>query len=125
MTGENPVGHVAMSGAERLAVYVLAALALAALGVSIYRDRFASPPVKSLRETQVKELGVDINSAEAWELALLPGIGQKLAERIIEYRQTHGPFRDVRDLVNVQGIGESMIERLEPYASVSDASAAR
>jgi competence protein ComEA len=47
-----------------------------------------------------------INSASAEQLELLPGIGPVLAQRIIEYRELHGPFASCEDLLDVRGIGE-------------------
>jgi len=67
----------------------------------------------------VRESGkININTASAAELADLPGIGPALSERIIAYRKEHGPFESVGDLINVSGIGERVLERLEPYAAV-------
>jgi len=61
---------------------------------------------------------ININTALAGELADLPGIGPALARRIIEYREEHGFFESVEGLLEVSGIGERVLERLEPYASV-------
>ncbi len=60
---------------------------------------------------------VDINTAGAEELATLPGIGGKLAERIVKYREDNGDFASVDDLVNVSGIGEGKLEALRDYVS--------
>ena len=49
---------------------------------------------------------INLNTATAAELEKLPGIGQKVAARIVEYREKHGPFKKVEELMNVQGIGE-------------------
>src|SRR5689334_24463734 len=49
---------------------------------------------------------VNINSASVQELDGLPGIGQKMAQRIVDYRQKNGPFKRLEDLMGVQGIGE-------------------
>jgi competence protein ComEA len=49
---------------------------------------------------------INLNTATAAELEKLPGIGQKVAARIVEYRQKNGPFKKVEELMNVQGIGE-------------------
>jgi competence protein ComEA len=57
---------------------------------------------------------VDINTATADELHVLPGIGPALAARIIEWRGEHGPFRSMDDLDLVPGIGPALRERLEP-----------
>lgn len=77
------------------------------------RDADAEPrrPVER-RSTYVRI--ININTASAAELELLPGIGPALAGRIIEYRQSHGAFRTVEDLTNVRGIGEKTLERLRP-----------
>ncbi|SHI36879.1 helix-hairpin-helix domain-containing protein [Propionispora hippei] len=55
---------------------------------------------------------VNINSAGKEELDKLPGIGPAMAERIVEYRETAGMFKDVADLKNVPGIGEAKFKRL-------------
>lgn len=61
---------------------------------------------------------IDINRAVAAELDSLPGIGPKLAERIIEYRDSNGPFTAVDDLAEVRGISERMVEILRPLVTV-------
>lgn len=60
---------------------------------------------------------VDINTAGVQELTALPGIGNALAMRIIEYRQSNGNFQTVEDLINISGIGEKKLEQLLPYAT--------
>lgn len=49
---------------------------------------------------------VSINTATAEELTKLTGVGEVLAERIVAYREEHGPFRSAEELMNVNGIGE-------------------
>lgn len=48
---------------------------------------------------------ININQAAAGELKQLRGIGPKLAERIVQYREEHGPFRSPEDIMKVKGIG--------------------
>lgn len=67
------------------------------------------------------ELVVDINSADWPELSLLPSVGETLAQRIITYRTSHGPFRTVDELQEVTGIGPKTMERLRRYVSVGGA----
>ena len=55
---------------------------------------------------------VDINTADAELLETLPGIGETRAEAIIRYREEHGPFKKVDDIVAVPGIGSSTLEGL-------------
>jgi competence protein ComEA len=66
---------------------------------------------------------VNINTASAEQLTALPGVGPKLAARIVEYRQKSGSFRSTQDLMNVQGIGEKNFAKLESYLSVGEAKA--
>ncbi len=56
---------------------------------------------------------VRLNTATKEELESLPGVGPVLAERIIKYRQTHGPFQAKSDLLEVVGIGEKKFADIE------------
>jgi competence protein ComEA len=60
---------------------------------------------------------VNVNTADRETLMTLPGIGEVLADRIIQHRQTHGPFRRVEDLTAVSRIGERTAERLRPLVT--------
>jgi competence ComEA-like helix-hairpin-helix protein len=62
---------------------------------------------------------VNLNSADAAELALLPRVGPSVAERIVDYRKENGPFKKVEDLMLVQGIGEKTFQLLKPYLAIS------
>ncbi|HEB68653.1 MAG TPA: helix-hairpin-helix domain-containing protein [Desulfobulbus sp.] len=57
---------------------------------------------------------VNINTADAKELATLPGIGQVKAEAIVKYRKDNGKFKNVNDLKGVKGIGDKIIIKLKP-----------
>ena len=61
------------------------------------------------------QYAVDINVATWPELAQLPQIGETLARRIVESRESEGPFRDHEDLLRVRGIGPKTLEGIEPY----------
>lgn len=63
--------------------------------------------------TQETRQTVNINTADKAELEKLPGIGPALAERIIEARNTKGPFRDGADLKKVPGIGEAKFAKIK------------
>jgi|ERR1700733_10356658 len=64
---------------------------------------------------QSAHFAVDVNSAQWPELAELPGVGPTLARRIVESRQTQGPYLDHEDLRRVRGIGPATLERMRPY----------
>ena len=88
------------------------------------------PPVRSepTKQTETKKSSgstekkvtfpVNINTASKKELDALPGIGETLAQRIIDYRSANGPFSTVDELTKVKGIGEKTLEKLKPYATV-------
>jgi competence protein ComEA len=60
----------------------------------------------------------ELNRADVAELRQLPGIGEKLAARIDEHRQRHGPFRTVEDLRGVLGIGPATLDKLRSFVWV-------
>ena len=88
------------------------------------------PPIRSepVKQTETKKSSgstekkvtfpVNINTASKKELDALPGIGETLAQRIIDYRSANGPFSTVDELTKVKGIGEKTLEKLKPYATV-------
>jgi competence protein ComEA len=61
---------------------------------------------------------VDINTAEAWLLQPLPGIGETLANRIIDYRTGNGPFQETEELMKVEGIGTRLFEQIREKITV-------
>ena len=61
---------------------------------------------------------VNINTADAAQLALLPRVGMKAAQRIVDYRTQHGRFQRPTDIMQVKGFGDKSYERLSSYISV-------
>ncbi|GIV00630.1 MAG: hypothetical protein KatS3mg014_2245 [Actinomycetota bacterium] len=61
---------------------------------------------------------VNVNTATADELETLPGIGEVLAQRIVDHRTEHGPFASVDDLLDVSGIGEAILEDIRDLVTV-------
>ena len=64
---------------------------------------------------------VNINTATSEQLQLLPRVGPALAGRVIEFREANGPFRSIEEIVAVRGIGENLLEVLEPFLVTSGA----
>ena len=64
----------------------------------------------------LKLASTDINTADKEALMELPGIGEVLSDRILKYRAQHGPFADWSEFLQIQGIGEHLVETLRPVA---------
>lgn len=62
---------------------------------------------------------VNINTASAEQLALLPRVGASVAERIIDFRDKNGRFKTLEDLMLVRGIGEKTYELIEPHVTLT------
>ena len=63
---------------------------------------------------------IDINRAEVRLLKVLPGIGETLAQRIVDYRQQNGSFNNTNELLKVSGIGTTTYENIEDLITVVD-----
>jgi competence protein ComEA len=61
---------------------------------------------------------VNINTADSTTLESLPGIGPSLAQRIIDYREAHGPFERIEDIMDVSGIGEATFEGIQDLIAI-------
>ena len=70
-------------------------------------------------QAQANDGKININLADAATLQMIPGIGPSKAERILEYRETTGPFQSIEDIKNVSGIGNKTFENIREYLSVS------
>ncbi|MCO5224542.1 MAG: ComEA family DNA-binding protein [Thermomicrobiales bacterium] len=62
---------------------------------------------------------ININTASVTELTQLPGIGDVLANRIVEYRELNGPYQRIEDLLNITGISTSLLEEIGHLITVS------
>ncbi len=97
--------------------FVLGVAAIVGLGWSITHqsaehERIAAnhDPIKLL---------IDLNHADPEALEMLPSIGPKIAERIVEDRELNGPYESIEDLDRVSGIGPKTIDRVQDWVMVS------
>lgn len=71
-----------------------------------------------IEENKSKEEKININKAAQTEIETLPGIGPSTALKIINYRNEHGKFKNIEDIKNVSGIGDSKFENIKEYICV-------
>ena len=71
--------------------------------------------------TLADEAKLDLNIVTRRELEAIPGIGPSLASRIVYERTKRGGFRNMKDLLKIQGVGRKTLARLEKYLYVVDA----
>ena len=64
---------------------------------------------------------IDINRASVEDFAKLPGIGPELARRIVAFREKHGPFRRVEDLLVIRGVGHKKWKAIRPFLRLGNA----
>lgn len=110
---------------EKSAPYIMISIGLVFLslmvGFFIGRNTSGSPiqiskvPTATSAVTTEK---VNINTATFEQLQTLPGIGAVLAQRIVDYREKHGPFEKVADLTLVEDIGLDRFSLLRDYVTV-------
>jgi comEA protein len=131
---------------EQLILLLLASALVIGAGVRVTDSYFSDledfhvikgavqPPIESLPGETGKDvarstaspahqaaLPLNLNSATLEQLTTLPGIGPRTAERILERRESNGPFHQVSDLTKVKGIGKRTLERLLPHITVGEA----
>ncbi len=63
---------------------------------------------------------VNLNLAEAWLISALPGIGPETAQAIVDYREQHGPFRQIEDLLHIRGIGDTTLNKIKGLVTLEE-----
>ena len=112
-------------------IWILPAALAVLLGIWLLWDlpalRAAWTPVEPVYDIETDAVisvdggqRLDINLAGAEDFAQLSGLGEVLAGRIVEWREEHGAFTSVEQLLQVEGIGEAKLEQLRPYIAVGE-----
>lgn len=81
-------------------------------------DSIANTSNQEVSENKPNAAGLDLNTATLQQLMLLPGIGESLGQRIIDYRTEHNGFTSVEELKQVSGIGDKKLAEIMPYVKV-------
>ncbi len=124
-----------LSPAQERGLIVLVAIGLVASGLALFLPTIRSRPLTILEpiditgvrvllptflDAEEEDDMVNLNTASAEELTSLPGIGEVLAARIVAYREEHGPFQTLDDLMQVSGIGSKVVEEIRDRATLKD-----
>jgi competence ComEA-like helix-hairpin-helix protein len=99
----------------------LLALALALLAWHAYGSHRVACRPTTLTAEAAQTFRLDLNRADRVQLVQLPGVGEALAGRIVDYRAEHGGFHSVDELRRVSGVGPAVLERLRPFVEVATA----
>jgi competence protein ComEA len=98
------------------AVFMLIALpVIAAEPAAPQQQEPAKAPAQPAKKAPGLEGQININTATAEQLVLLPGVGKKTADAIIEFRTKNGNFKAVDDIAKVKGIGPKKLEKIKGY----------
>ena len=100
-------------------ILMAAILGIAVSAAAASAQNKATTPTAGATATATATAPVNLNTATAEQLATIPGVGPKMAERIIDYRQKNGGFKKVEDLMNVSGVGEKSFLKMKPLITVT------
>jgi competence protein ComEA len=101
----------------RILMAAIVGIAVSAAAASAQNK--ATTPRAAATVTATATAPVNLNTATAEQLATIPGVGPRMAERIIDYRQKNGGFKKVEDLMNVSGVGEKSFLKMKPLITVT------
>jgi competence protein ComEA len=100
-------------------ILMAAILGVAVSAAAASAQSKATTPKAAATATATATAPVNLNTATAEQLATVPGVGPKMAERIIDYRQKNGGFKKIEDLMNVSGVGEKSFLKMKPLITVT------
>ena len=99
---------------QKVLVLLLACSLFYFVGLTVWSPRQTEPEDVSASSVVTPKFQVNLNTAEEAELLLLPGVGETLAKRIIEYRNENGLFKRNEDIILIKGIGPKKAAEILP-----------
>jgi competence ComEA-like helix-hairpin-helix protein len=117
-----PLKIFEFSRKESLATFFLITAILIGTGIKYTIDQHWWLPKTEVVDTDPESirLKIDLNRADWYELIILPGIGEKKARAIVEYRKRSGRFKTIEQLCGVNGIGVKTVKRFEDLVFISE-----
>jgi competence ComEA-like helix-hairpin-helix protein len=94
---------------EKKVVLFLVVIALSGAGINYLAKKFSA--VKAIACVNPSLGKININTADKLTLKLIPGVGEKLAARILDYRKENGKFSELEDLRNIKGFSNRTLEK--------------
>ncbi len=111
--------NLAMKIEDEEKIYIPAKGEVAEVNLPQQNNNVQENKSTSTRNTTVGSGKININQASLKELTKLNGIGDALAERIVEYRQQQGSFKSIEEIKKVSGIGDKKFEQIKGYISIN------
>ncbi|MDD5005075.1 MAG: helix-hairpin-helix domain-containing protein [Candidatus Omnitrophica bacterium] len=110
-----------LTSQEKKTIIFVLSLCILGIGLDFFRkkaDRIDLVNYKALEEQLIKKS--DINKAGFSELANIPGVGERLAYSIIDYRKAKGGFKNIEELKEIKGIKDKKLEQLKKYLTLEN-----
>ena len=101
---------------EQQVILFLLFVALLGLGINFLTKHYSKIRVIGYVTEDFKK--VNLNHAIKEDFIAVPGIGEKLAQRIIEYRRENGQFKNIYELNNIKGVGKFKFEKIKDYFEI-------
>ncbi|MBR2590912.1 MAG: ComEA family DNA-binding protein [Clostridia bacterium] len=101
-----------------IAAVLLTAAFTPKIGQKSFENKSVDTAVSTTAPESVQLFPVNVNTATQAQLQTIPGIGEKTAQAIVDYREAHGAFATVDELLQVSGIGEKTLESIKEYVCV-------
>ena len=106
---------------KQTVIYILVVLLFSVCIFTVFQHREKSVGFRLADYASPSKIQkINLNTATADELQVIPGIGPVISERIIQYRSDNGPFASIEEVDNVKGIGPYLLSRLENYTTVGE-----
>ena len=96
---------------ERKVILFLGTVTLTGMGINFFAKNFSSVKVIAYLNQDISK--IDLNQADKYTLMSVSGIGEKIAQRILEYRNQEGNFHDIEELRRIQGLTKSKYEKIK------------